>query len=99
MKIIITESQEKKISVTRRFMSDYDLIWDIVDEALGVFINQFNDFDNYLEYISRSSAITYLYHYFDNENEEGYLELEGYITKFIKKEFELKIIEFWLDNK
>lgn len=101
MKIIITESQEKKISILRRFNSDFDVIWDIVDEGVDMYLCRFDDddFDFYYEYVCENSAMTYLFQYFDSEKEEGYLELQKYIIKFIKKEFSNRIREFWEDNR
>jgi RNAse (barnase) inhibitor barstar len=99
MKIIISESQKKKISVIRRFNSDFDAIWDIVDEGIDMYLCRFDDFDSYYEYVCENSAMTYLFHYFDSVEEEGYLELEKYITKFIKKEFSNRIREIWVDNR
>jgi hypothetical protein len=43
--------------------------------------------------------MTYLFNYFDDKNQEGYVEMEKYMVDYIKKNFTNRITEFWEFNK
>ena len=99
MKYIITEKQNMALYVRRRVDSDFDLIWDIVDEGVDLYLCEFDNFDDYFTKVVEGSAMTYLFHYFENHLEEGYPEMEKYLSDFIRENFTTRITEFWDDNK
>jgi hypothetical protein len=99
MRYIITEEQNIMLSVLRRTTQDYDLIKDIVYEGMDLFLCQANSFNIYYDLTCRNSAMTYLLNYFDNQNQEGYLKMEDYLTDFIKETFLQQIIDYWKENK
>jgi hypothetical protein len=95
MKYIITEQQNMLIYVLRRVEEDFDLIWDIVDEGVDEFICNFDNFQEYYDYVCLTTAKTYLYHYFENEEDDGYSKMEEYLIEYVKKNFRIRIMEYW----
>ena len=99
MKYIITEEQSNVIRVLRRTTQDRELIYEIVDEGMEMFLCEFDTLNDFYESLCRDSAFTYLLNYFDNEHQEGFLNLEEYITEYIKENFGEMIVKYWNDNR
>ena len=99
MKYVITEQQNIVRHVLRRTEEDFDLIWDIIDEGVDMNLCHMDNFDEYFKWVCESSAMTYLFNYFDDKNQEGYVEMEKYMINFIEENFTTRIKEFWDDNK
>ena len=96
MKIIITETQNRRLQVLRRITSaDWDLILEIVDEGLD---NDdpcdFRNYESYLKRILHDSSRTYLNHYFleEEEKSEDYKILFEYLCHLI-------YVRLWEDIK
>ena len=99
MRYIITEKQSNVIRVLRRTTQDRELIYEIVDEGLEIFLCEFNTLNDFYESLCRDSAFTYLLNYFDNEHQEGFSEVQKYIIDFIKENFKEIIVNYWNDNR
>ena len=99
MKYIITEEQSIVIRVLRRTEQDYDLIKESVVEGMEMYLCDYDTFNDFYEFLCRSSAMTYLFFYFDNQYQEGYQKMEEYITDFIKENFKGMIVKYWEDNR
>ena len=99
MKYIITEKQNNVIRVLRRTIQDRKWIYEIVDEGMEMFLCEFDTLNDFYESLCRDSAFTYLLNYFDNEHQEGFLEMQEYITSYIKENFKEMIAKYWEDNK
>ena len=99
MRYIITEKQSNVIRVLRRTIQDRELIYEIVDEGMEIFLCEFNTLNGFYEYICQNSAFTYLLNYFDNEHQEGFSEMQKYIIDFIKENFKEIIVNYWNDNR
>jgi len=99
MRYIINEEQNMLVYVLRRVNQDFDLIWEIVDEGIDMYLCNIDTFREYYDFVCLTSAKTYLYNYFNSEKEKGYLDIENYIIDFIKENFTVRIIEYWSDNK
>lgn len=59
----------------------------------------FDNFERYYRYVCLSTAKTYLNHYFENEEQEGYSNMEEYLIEYINKNFSRRITEYWDDNR
>ena len=99
MKYIITEEQNNFLRVRRRITQDYDLIKEIVDEGMEMFLCDYDTLNDFYESLCRDSAFTYLLNYFDNEHQEGFSKMQEYIIDYIKENFKEIIFEYWNDNK
>ena len=99
MRYIITEKQSNVIRVLRRTTQDRELIYEIVDEGMEIFLCEFNTLNDFYESLCRDSAFTYLLNYFDNNHQEGFSEMQGYIIDFIKENFKEIIVNYWNDNR
>ena len=99
MRYIITEKQSNVIRVLRRTTQDHELIYEIVDEGMEMFLCEFDTLNDFYESLCRDSAFTYLLNYFDNEHQEGFSEVQKYIIDFIKENFKEIIVKFWNDNR
>jgi hypothetical protein len=99
MKYIITEAQNNILHVLRRISQDHDLIRDIVDEGMEMFVCEYDSLNDFYEFLCRDSSFTYLLNYFDNEHQEGFLKLKEYITSYIKENFKEMIVKYCEDNR
>lgn len=99
MKYIITEEQKNILRVLRRTEQDYDLIREIVAEGMEMFLCDYDSFNDFYEYICRGCAMTYLFNYFDNPRQEGFMKMEEYIIDYINQNFKKKIAKYWSENK
>lgn len=99
MKYIITEEQNNILRVLRRTEQDYYLIREIVVEGREMFLCEFDTLNDFYEFLCQDSAFTYLLSYFENEHQEGFLEMQEYITSYIKENFKEMIDKYWDDNR
>jgi len=99
MKYIITEEQSIVLRVLRRTNQDHDLIEEIVDEGMEMFLCEFDTIGDFYRSLCKDSAFTYLLNYFDNEHQEGFSKMKEYIIDYIKENFEEMIVKYWKDNK
>ena len=99
MKYIITEEQNNILRVLRRTAQDHELIYEIVDEGMELFLCEFYTINDFYEILCRDSAFTYILNYFDNEHQEGFSKMQEYITDYIKENFKGMIVKYWEDNR
>ena len=99
MKYIITEQQSNVLRVLRRTEQDHDWIKEIVDEGLEMYLCDYDTLKDFYEFLCRGSAMTYLFNYFDNPRQEGFMKMEDYMTDYIKENFKETIAKYWDDNR
>ena len=99
MKYLITEEQNNILRVLRRTEQDYHLIREIVAEGIEMYLCDYDSFNDFYEFLCRGSAMTYLFNYFDNPRQEGFMKMEDYMTDYIKENFKEMIVTYWEDNK
>ena len=99
MKYLITEEQSNVLHVLRRTHQDYDLIKESVVEGMEMYLCDYDTLNDFYEFLCRGSAMTYLFFYFDNQYQEGFSEMEDYMTDYIKENFGEMIVKYWEDNR
>jgi hypothetical protein len=100
MKYIITETQYDKIRVLRRIEIDWAWITEMVGEGLDAdSACDYKTEELYIKRIGTDSARTYLYNFFNSENDDGFDTLVEYISGLIKERLGDDIIEYYKEEK
>lgn len=100
MKYIITENQNKKLSILRRLNQDEALITEIVREGIDMDDPcDFKTLEKYKHRIFSDSARTYLFHYLDVENDEIYNSLLKFMLLYLEKNYYIDVVANWEDKK
>lgn len=98
MKYIITEGQNNLLKIRRRLNTDFDVIWEIIDEGIDSDLCRFDDFNEYFENVIDDSSTTYVFHYLE-PGDEGFGDVVKFVSEFLRENFTTRITEYWENNK
>lgn len=95
MKFIVTEQQNMFYTALRRIAGDYDLIKEIVENDAEFLFGCDDELDDFLEFVCESSSRSYLFHYFETTNDEGFDKLQDYLVGHIMENFSKMLEDYW----